>query len=466
MGELPGIIGRYRVESVLGRGAMGVIYKAHDPEIDRPVAIKLVRADLISGGEREEYVARFRQEARAAGRCVHPNIVAVFDCSLQDGNPFLAMEYVAGSDLAQAFDRGRKFTPAEAIGIIGQVLEALAYAHERGIVHRDIKPANILLGAGGAVKVGDFGISRLPGSNLTATGATLGTPSYMSPEQCRGEEVDHRSDLFSAGAVLYQLLTGQKPFPGNNITEIVYRLMNEDPPDLLEHSEALPAGLCAAVRRALAKRPEARFASARDMAEALRRGLAGGAAGAGGTVLLRSRTSPPPASAAAARQPERPAAPVLTRFGFNLLVSVYLAPLLEVDIWHNTFATGAASDIYYFAAIATGILLAFSLYSMFNDRGTASRARAEQRRADGADPVVGFRDLGSVEYFYCAVLAVFAGAHWYVLHAINRSATGWLSVATLVWSFMSLAVAFLSLLQLWQIRSGRLVELSHRPVPD
>jgi serine/threonine protein kinase len=275
MSETPSTIGRYRIEAVLGRGAMGLVYRGHDPEIDRPVAIKLVRADLLSGGAREEYLARFRQEARAAGRCTHPNIVAIYDYAIHDDNPYLTMEFVEGENLGQAFDRGLSYTPGEAVAIILQVLEALTYAHERGIVHRDIKPANIIVLASGAVKVADFGISRLPGSELTLAGSVMGTPSYMSPEQCKGEEVDHRSDLFSVGAVLFQLLTGEKAFTGDSVTEIVHKLLTEDPPELAAKGVRVPAAASAALRRALAKQPVERFASAREMARELRRGFDG-----------------------------------------------------------------------------------------------------------------------------------------------------------------------------------------------
>ncbi len=273
MSEIPSTIGRYEIEAVLGRGAMGLVYKGHDPEIDRPVAIKLVRADLLSGTAHDEYLARFRQEARAAGRCAHPNIVAIYDCALLDDNPYLTMEFVEGENLGEAFDRGVGYTPPEAIAIILQVLDALTYAHDLGIVHRDIKPANIIMLPSGIVKVADFGISRLPGSELTLAGSVMGTPSYMSPEQCRGEDVDHRSDLFSTGAVLFQLLTGEKPFPGRSVTEIIHRLLNEDPPDLQLKGVSVPVVASAALRRALAKRPADRFASAWEMAEELRQGF-------------------------------------------------------------------------------------------------------------------------------------------------------------------------------------------------
>ena len=255
---------------MLGRGAMGVIYQAHDPVIDREVAIKLIRTDLLSGEDQAEYLARFQHEARAAGRCAHPNIVAIYDFAVHEGNPFLAMEYVDGRNLTQAMAQSGRFTPAAAISVIGQVLDALACAHGLGVVHRDVKPANILLLADGRVKVTDFGISRLENSGLTQSGSVIGTPSYMSPEQCRGEVVDARSDLFSTGVVLYELLSGERPFAGRSLTEVAYRLTNEEPPDLGAKCPELPSPLVAAVHRALAKEPQARFASATEMAATLR----------------------------------------------------------------------------------------------------------------------------------------------------------------------------------------------------
>jgi len=255
---------------MLGRGAMGVIYQAHDPVIDREVAIKLIRTDLLSSDDQEDYLTRFQHEARAAGRCAHPNIVAIYDFAVYEGNPFLAMEYVDGRNLTQVMAQSGRFTPAAAIAVIGQVLDALACAHGFGVVHRDVKPANILLLADGRVKVTDFGISRLDNSVLTQSGSVIGTPSYMSPEQCRGDVVDARSDLFSTGVVLYELLSGERPFAGRSLTEVAYRLTNEAPPDLGAKYPELPPPLVAAVHRSLAKDPRARFASAAEMAATLR----------------------------------------------------------------------------------------------------------------------------------------------------------------------------------------------------
>ena len=252
---------------------MGMIYLAHDPAIDRKVAIKLIRADLLGGDERAEYVARFRHEAQAAGRCAHPNIVAVYDFAVHEGNPYLAMEYVEGSNLSQILARSSRFSPPDAVALIGQVLDALGCAHGLGVVHRDVKPANILLMADRQVKMTDFGISRLDTSALTQAGTVIGTPSYMSPEQCRGEPADARSDLFCAGVVLYELLSGMRPFTGRNMTEIALQVMNQPPPDLGATDPSLPRALVAAVERALAKLPEDRFATAGDMAAALGQAL-------------------------------------------------------------------------------------------------------------------------------------------------------------------------------------------------
>lgn len=249
---------------------MGIVYQAHDPAIGRPVAIKLVRADLLAGEDHELYLARFRQEAQAAGRCMHPNIVSIYDYALHEGNPFLAMEFVDGIGLGEAMQRTGHFAPAAAVAIILQVLDALGAAHALGVVHRDVKPANVLLMANGQVKVTDFGISRLDTSDMTLDGTVIGTPAYMSPEQCRGEAVDLRSDLFSTGTILYELLSGARPFPGRNATEVSYLLLNEDPRDIAEIVSGVPDGLIAALRRAMAKQRDARFASAPAMADALR----------------------------------------------------------------------------------------------------------------------------------------------------------------------------------------------------
>jgi len=271
----PQKIGRYIVESTIGKGAMGVIYRAHDPMIDRPVALKLVNIDLLEGNGRADFVERFQREAQAAARCAHSNIVAIYDYALHGEDPYIAMEFVAGRSLAQVIDGGGRLPIDVSAAIARQMLDALACAHAQGIVHRDIKPANVLLTSDGRVKVTDFGISRIGGSSLTQTGAMIGTPNYMSPEQGRGEEVDARSDLFSTAAIFYELLTGARPFPGRNFHEVTYQLLYGEPMPLSKHLPEAPAALVAFVAKALARDPAQRFATADAMNTALANALRG-----------------------------------------------------------------------------------------------------------------------------------------------------------------------------------------------
>jgi serine/threonine protein kinase len=295
MDENPQRIGRYGVEAVLGRGAMGVVYRAHDPAIDRVVAIKLIRADLLKGDEQHAFIARFQQEARAAGRCSHPNIVAVYDFALHEGNPFLALEWVDGTDLRTAF-ADRSLPPGQEVSAIAcQILAALSAAHDLGIVHRDIKPANVMLTKSGQVKITDFGISQIQSAGFTQNGMILGTPSYMAPEQWRGGPIDGRSDLFSLGVVLYELLAGTRPFPGQLQTEVMQRILNEEPEDLRQVRPDIPAALASAIMRCLAKRPEARFARAADMMAVLTASMLRPGQSDDDTVVGVGRTLPGPA---------------------------------------------------------------------------------------------------------------------------------------------------------------------------
>lgn len=269
----PEKIGKYLIQGVLGKGAMGVVYKAFDPHIERVVAVKTVRKDLVDPDLAVQVMARFQNEAKAAGRLLHPNIVSVYEYAEDEVNAFIAMEYVEGTGLREYLNRKASFDVGQIVAIVSQLLLALDFAHERGVVHRDVKPANLILTSGGALKVADFGIARIDTSNLTNAGMVMGTPSYMSPEQCQGKEVDRRSDLYSTGVVLYELLTGEKPFSGS-IEAIAFKICYEDPrpPSEISKLDISPA-LDAIVTTALAKDPGTRFQNAKAFNRALRLAL-------------------------------------------------------------------------------------------------------------------------------------------------------------------------------------------------
>ena len=263
-------LGKYEVTEVLGKGAMGVVYRAFDPNIRRTVALKTIRKELIDDDDRAaSMLARFKNEAQAAGRLSHPGIVSVYEYGEEGDLAYIAMEYVQGNPLREYFNRGTRFEDRDAISIMAQLLDALAYAHEQGVYHRDVKPANLIVMTNGRLKVADFGIARIDSSNLTQIGAIMGTPGYMAPEQYAGSDVDWRADVFSAGVVFYQLLTGVKPFAGS-AESIAYKVCYETPPTPSEvDPERIQAKYDAVVMRAIAKKPEARFATAQAFRTAL-----------------------------------------------------------------------------------------------------------------------------------------------------------------------------------------------------
>jgi serine/threonine protein kinase len=255
-------IGRYRIETLLGTGAMGEVYRAHDPAIDRLVAIKVVRPELVAGSGGEQLLERFRREARAAGRRFHPNIVAIWDFGDDNGMPFLVMELVEGQSLDQLIKSSGPLAQGRSLAIITQVLSALGFAHANGIVHRDIKPSNIMVLPGDQVKVADFGIARLEASEFTIVGDLLGTPAYMAPEQLSGGPVDHRTDLFAAGVILFEMLTGVKPFRGKSITEIISFMEKRGPEDIRALNPAVPEAMKRVIAKSVAFDPAQRYADA------------------------------------------------------------------------------------------------------------------------------------------------------------------------------------------------------------
>jgi serine/threonine-protein kinase len=263
-------LGRYVVQSELGRGAMGVVYKATDSILERTVAVKTVNMALERDGA-DRYEARFYQEARAAGGLNHPNIVTVYDVGKSGEVVFMAMEFIEGPELRTLIVEGRPLPVSQALSIAAQVAEGLAYAHQHGVVHRDIKPANIMVPAEGPVKITDFGIARMRSSgDLTQTGMMLGSPKYMSPEQVIGKRADHRSDLFSLGVILYEMLTGSAPFNGENVTALMYQIVNFAPPAPSALNGAVPELADYIVAKMLAKTLEERYQSAQDVARDLR----------------------------------------------------------------------------------------------------------------------------------------------------------------------------------------------------
>ncbi len=261
-------VGRYEITGELGKGAMGVVYKALDPTIGRVVAFKTMRLD-VSGMENVELVDRFRNEARSAGALHHPNLVTIYDAGEQDGLFYIAMEYIEGETLQSLLAERRVLPVEQIISVATQVCAGLDYAHSHGVVHRDIKPANVMIAADGTVKIMDFGVAKF-GGGITNTGQVLGTPNYMSPEQVKGKSLDGRSDLFSVGVMLYEMLTGERPFVGQNVTTIIYKIVNETLIPPRELDVTIHPGLSAVVTRALAKAPEERYQTGADLARDLR----------------------------------------------------------------------------------------------------------------------------------------------------------------------------------------------------
>jgi serine/threonine protein kinase/tetratricopeptide (TPR) repeat protein len=326
-------IGKYKIVAKIGQGATGEVFRAHDPILNRFVAIKTLSAAL---GADEDRLKRFRREAQSAAKLNHPNIITVYDFGEEQGHLYMAMELLEGRDLSDVI-RGGELGLEEAVGLIEQICDAVAFAHAGGVVHRDLKPANIHVLADGQVKVRDFGLARLGGSSeMTRAGAVMGTPNYMAPEQVRGERVDSRADVFSLGAVFHEMLSGTKAFDADSLHGVLYKVLDEAPPPLRLIVPGVPPSLSAFVERALDKDPSRRFRDAGEMRTALRRWrdldadlestIAGGSetlsdpgAGPATTVLdpgsqpshpslARSRTQPPLVSGATALSMERAAA--------------------------------------------------------------------------------------------------------------------------------------------------------------
>lgn len=294
--DTPKQIGRYEILAELGHGAMGTVYRAKDPVMDREVALKTIISLVLASEQGSEFRERFYREARASGKLAHPGIVAVFDAGEHEGVPYLVMEFVNGRTLADAAKQGQRFTLDRICEIGQQLAEALGHAHRAGVVHRDIKPANILLTSKEVYgierpKITDFGVAKLAAVHTTMTGQILGTPAFMPPEQFTGAPIDGRADLFSLGVVLYWLATGEQPFPGEGITAVSYKVVHTDPVPPRKLNPSIPAKFEAVIMKCLAKSPDDRYQTGEELARALT-ALRSDAASAGNSLRTAAPQAP------------------------------------------------------------------------------------------------------------------------------------------------------------------------------
>jgi serine/threonine protein kinase len=425
-------LGRYEVVRELGKGAMGIVYLAKDPLIGRLVALKTIRASgNVDEDEAKEFQQRFIREAQAAGILNHPAIVTVHDIGTDEsGTSFIAMEYVEGQNLKEILSQGRALSFDQISDLIAQVADALDFAHAKGIVHRDVKPANVIMVEGNRAKITDFGIAKIASSqaNLTTTGQFLGTPNYMAPEQIKGLPVDGRSDLFSLGICLYECLTRRKPFGGDSLTTISYKIVHEPFPPLREVNPQIPEGYEEVVARCLAKDPARRYQRGRDFAAALRAVARGEKpvnndpvfadetivtrhldrvptlqvpfpeASASGIPLTTqaakvpapaaapvAASTPPPAPAAAAPKPKkekRPSIPPAQRFK-TTLTNVRTAPLWRRSIHPGLFFGIVALFVLMLVGALVGVQKRFAEVPTVDRQAEQRRARERQLRLEG-----------------------------------------------------------------------------------
>jgi serine/threonine protein kinase len=273
MADLPAQIGRYRVERLLGAGSMGNVYLAHDADLDRPVAVKTLRDLALDADTKAVFLSRFQNEAKAAARLHHPNIVQIFDVGNDpEVGPYLVFEYVQGHTLKEELKKRGPLPRERLLEVARQVGDALATAHVAGVIHRDLKPENLLITGNGQVKLADFGIARVPNADLTKEGQFLGTPCYSAPETLRKGEYSEQSDLFSFGAVMYEAASGERAFPGSEAMAVAHAVMDTTPipPSEANRGASIPTAVDAAILRALEKNPGSRYASARTFVAALR----------------------------------------------------------------------------------------------------------------------------------------------------------------------------------------------------
>jgi len=400
-------IGRYRIESILGTGAMGVVYKAFDPHIHRVVALKTVRQELLVEDGGLALIERFRTEARAAGRLQHPGIVSVYDFGEDKGISFLAMEYVDGKPLHAIVREGVPADPALIARWMTQLLQALDYAHRQGVVHRDIKPGNLLVTADQRVKIADFGVARLDAGSVTHFGTVVGTPNYMSPEQFRGDPVDGRSDLFSVGVILFQLVTGRRPYSGSAAT-VMQQILNEEPPRASAHNPALPVPMDRFLARAMARRPQDRYPDAAAFLQDLRVHfqIMVDAQPSGADATVTSDAAPParpspetvPHLAGSPRRPE-PTTPSASLWRSDTLAFLERTLALQIGPLAKVLVRKKSQKAADFEALASELaqeIPTLSGQKAFRDALTNYRkSHATDPRATAAGAVPGFVATGS-----------------------------------------------------------------------
>ena len=340
-------VGKFRIVDKLGQGAMGEVFRALDPVLGREVAIKVVTGKLSAD---EGARLRFQREAQSAAQLNHPNIITVYDFGEEQGMAFMAMELLEGSDLRELLAEGKVASLEDKLAIMEQILDGLAFAHAKGVVHRDLKPGNVHVLPNGQVKIMDFGLARRA-QDGAATGVIMGTPYYMAPEQVRGERATARSDIFSLGAMFYEMLGGKRPFPGPTIPAVLFAVVHRDPEPLAAVAPDVSEGLAAVVMRALSKTPEARYADAGEMLQALRVAWAGGDAAAAGAGPAWAAADQTPARALSPAFSALPDTPVDLRAAVEE-IDQYLAdrvpPLVVADsvaVFVEAPVEGAAAEL-------------------------------------------------------------------------------------------------------------------------
>ncbi len=350
MADIPQQIGKYRIARALGKGAMGMVYEGFDPVIERRVAIKTILAEYLEGDEMQEATARFKREAQAGGRLQHPSIVAVYEYGDTGEMAFIVMEYVDGKELRRILADGVRFDLIEVFEIMKQLLAALDYSHKQGVVHRDIKPANLMITTGPKVKIMDFGIARLESSSLTQVGTVVGTPTHMSPEQLMGLQADGRADLWSSGVILYELLTGLSPFLAESPATVMHKVLQTDPKPPSALAAALPKGFDIVVARALAKKADERFQTAREFQAAMLQALQGKNPAATAGAM---RTQRPAAEETAARKAQVLAIDPAVLAEVERSLTRHVGPLAKILVKRTQGEAGSIGQ--FFRALAENI---------------------------------------------------------------------------------------------------------------